>query len=128
MLGAAHSAANPLTARFGVVHGQAVGMLLPHVVRFNGEDLETRASYAELAKSAGVAGGGDSNEHALQALLARLESLLKLAGFPHSFADCGVKRDAIPALAEDAAKQWTATFNPREVTAEDFARLYESAF
>ena len=35
MLGAAHSAAKPLTARFGVVHGEAVGMLLPHVVRFN---------------------------------------------------------------------------------------------
>ena len=37
MLGAAHSAANPLTARFGTVHGNAVGILLPHVVRFNEE-------------------------------------------------------------------------------------------
>src|SRR5205809_2548601 len=36
MLGAAHSAANPLTAHFGIVHGQAVGMMLPHVVRVNG--------------------------------------------------------------------------------------------
>ena len=35
MLGAAHSAANPLTAHFDVIHGQAVGMMLPHVVRFN---------------------------------------------------------------------------------------------
>jgi len=28
MLGAAHSAANPLTAHYGIVHGQAVGMML----------------------------------------------------------------------------------------------------
>ncbi len=35
MLGAAHAAANPLTARFGLVHGTAVGLMLPHVVRFN---------------------------------------------------------------------------------------------
>ncbi|MBI98515.1 MAG: alcohol dehydrogenase, partial [Verrucomicrobiales bacterium] len=38
MLGAAHSAANPLTAHFDVIHGEAVGLMLPHVVRFNGED------------------------------------------------------------------------------------------
>src|SRR5690606_25520674 len=31
MLGAAHSAANPLTAHFDVVHGWAVGIMLPHV-------------------------------------------------------------------------------------------------
>jgi alcohol dehydrogenase len=33
MLGAAHAAANPLTAHYDIVHGQAVGMMLPHVVR-----------------------------------------------------------------------------------------------
>ena len=38
MLGAAHSAANPLTAHFGITHGQAVGMMLPQVVRFNALD------------------------------------------------------------------------------------------
>src|SRR5216117_2008671 len=35
MLGAAHSAANPLTAHFNLIHGHAVGVMLPHVVRFN---------------------------------------------------------------------------------------------
>ena len=37
MLGAAHALANPLTAHFGIAHGQAVGLMLPHVIRFNGE-------------------------------------------------------------------------------------------
>ncbi len=35
MLGAAHACANPLTAHYGVTHGVAVGVVLPHVIRFN---------------------------------------------------------------------------------------------
>ncbi|MEY4691253.1 MAG: hypothetical protein RIT19_1578, partial [Verrucomicrobiota bacterium] len=38
MLGAAHSAANPLTAHFGIVHGAAVGLMIPQVIRFNAAD------------------------------------------------------------------------------------------
>src|SRR5262249_1885937 len=32
MLGATHACANPLTAHYGITHGVAVGVLLPHVV------------------------------------------------------------------------------------------------
>ncbi len=39
MLGAAHALANPLTAEFDVPHGQAVGLMLPHVIRFNGAEV-----------------------------------------------------------------------------------------
>jgi len=31
----AHAAANPLTAHYGITHGVAIGILLPHVIRFN---------------------------------------------------------------------------------------------
>src|SRR5207249_2605584 len=55
MLGAAHAAANPLTAHFGIVHGQAVGLMLPHVVRFNGQDPLIRHAYAELASAPEIA-------------------------------------------------------------------------
>jgi alcohol dehydrogenase len=48
MLGAAHSAANPLTAKFGVVHGEAVGVMLPHVIRFNSALGEIAAIYESL--------------------------------------------------------------------------------
>jgi alcohol dehydrogenase len=128
MLGAAHSAANPLTAHFGVVHGQAVGMMLPAVIRFNAHEPIARRAYAELASAPEIACVSDGEAEAVEALVARLEKLINLAGMPRSLADCGVKRDAIPMLAAEAARQWTATFNPRKVTAEDFARLYEAAF
>lgn len=128
MLGAAHSAANPLTAHFGVVHGQAVGLMLPHVVRFNAEDAATRRAYAELASAPEIACVSEGEAQAVDALIARLNKLLNVAGMPRSLADCGVKRELIPTLAAEAAKQWTATFNPRRIDAEDFVALYETAF
>ena len=122
MLGAAHSAANPLTAHFNIVHGQAVGMMLPAVVRFNAADPAARRAYAELAGDAQPDGAGDGQ------LDARLDGLLNLAGFPRSLADCAVPRSAIPMLADEAARQWTAAFNPRKVAVQDFVKLYEAAF
>jgi alcohol dehydrogenase len=128
MLGAAHSAANPLTAHFGIAHGQAVGMMLPHVVRLNAEDPSARRAYAELASAPEIACVSDGEAEATTALVRRLEELLNLAGMPSSLAECGVKREAVPTLAEEAARQWTAVFNPRKVGVEDFVRLYHAAF
>ncbi len=128
MLGAAHSAANPLTAHYGIVHGQAVGIMLPLVVRFNGGDLTIRRAYAELASAPEIACVSEGPDAAWEALIARLESLLNLARIPRSLADCGVSRAEINTLAHEAAHQWTVRFNPRPMTEEDFVRLYEAAF
>ena len=116
MLGAAHAAANPLTAHFRIVHGQAVGIMLPWVVRFNAENSETACLYEALH------GGG------IGRLISRLDWLLNLAGMPRSLGECPVNPSAIPSLAAEAAKQWTATFNPRPLAEADFARLYQAAF
>ena len=70
----------------------------------------------------------DGIESAVRALVARLEALLNAAEIPRSLADCGVPRDSIPMLAAEAAKQWTANFNPRAVSTADFVGLYEAAF
>jgi alcohol dehydrogenase len=128
MLGAAHSLANPLTAHFDVIHGQAVGMMLPHVVRFNAEDQGTRGIYRELAVAADIVKPSATAEEAVAALVFRLNAHLSEAGMLPSLAACGVTEDAIPMLSEEAAAQWTAQFNPRPVTAEDLAGLYRAAY
>lgn len=128
MLGAAHAAANPLTAHFNVVHGVAVGVMLPHVVRFNAQHELTATAYAELASAPEIAYASEGVDVAVDALVARLEGLLNAAHMPRSLAECGVRRSMIPTLAEEAAKQWTASFNPRTVTVKDFVGLYEQAF
>lgn len=128
MLGAAHSAANPLTAHFGIVHGQAVGMMLPLVVRYNSADPGALQAYAELASAAEIAKLIDGATSALEGLIARLESLLNLAKMPRTLGECGVAADDLPVMAEEAAKQWTANFNPRPLAVSDFKDLYEAAF
>lgn len=128
MLGAAHSAANPLTAHFDIVHGEAVGLMLPYVVRFNAEDPLALQAYAELASAPEIACVSDGLEAAVQALIARLESLLNAAGMPRSLEEAGANQAFIPQLATEASKQWTANFNPRPIHRDDFVRLYESAF
>jgi alcohol dehydrogenase len=127
MLGAAHAAANPLTAHYGIIHGQAVGMMLPHVVRFNGKDPAALKAYAELASAPEIACISDGLDEALEALVHWLEVLLDLAQMPRSLATCGVERSMIPTMANEAAKQWTATFNPRPISEDDFRRLYDAA-
>ncbi|PYM11503.1 MAG: alcohol dehydrogenase [Verrucomicrobia bacterium] len=128
MLGAVHAAANPLTAHYGVVHGEAVGIMLPHVIRFNAKDTVTKRAYAELASAPEIACVSDGLDAAVEALIARLELLLNAAQIGRSLADLGVKRSKIKVMAEEAAKQWTASFNPRSVAAKDFEDLYDAAF
>lgn len=128
MLGAAHSAANPLTAHFNVVHGAAVGLMLPHVVRFNASgDETTRRAYAELASAPELAAVGGGVEPAIEALVARLEAILNQAGIPRSLDEAGVNPVEIPRLSAEAAKQWTARFNPRPCGIPEFQSLYERA-
>lgn len=127
MLGAAHSAANPLTAHYGTVHGIAVGVMLPHVIRFNAENETARRGYAELASAPELACVSDGEEYAVESLVRRIEALLNLAEMPRSIADCGVRESDIPKLAEEAARQWTASFNPRQIAVRDFVALYQAA-
>jgi alcohol dehydrogenase len=123
MLGAAHSAANPLTAHHDVVHGLAVGLTLPHVVRFNSRVAEE--DYRELLALGGWAPG--AGESAGETLARWLEGILEMTGLPRRLREVGVASDECLALSEEAARQWTAQFNPRPVSALDFLEIYRGA-
>ncbi len=125
MLGAAHGLANPLTAHCGLAHGQAVGVMLPHVIRFNAEVVSRE--YDDLWKLRGTAEAAHDGAPA-EALAALVVSLTRRAGLQTSLAACGVDRSALPALAEEAARQWTTTFNPRPASAAALLELYHQAW
>lgn len=114
MLGVAHSCANPLTAHYGTTHGVAVGLMLPHVVRFNAQSCGDL--YAELDPA-----GAES-------LADRLAAMVALAGLPTRLRDCGVAESILPLLAAEADAQWTARFNPRPVTEVELLGLYRAAW
>ncbi len=127
MLGAAHSMASPLTAHHGFAHGQAVGMMLPIVVRYNSSLPEARSRYAALARASGLCPSDAADGDATESLIARLLALLEVAGFERSLASCGVTADAVDDLAAEAARQWTANFNPSKVDEADFRDLFAIA-
>jgi alcohol dehydrogenase len=126
MLGAAHALANPLTAQKGVIHGQAVGLCLPAVMTYNQEDLNSAKIYADLARIAGLADSSTSDQQANGLLLEKVIRLREFAGLPTSLSavDCVVSE--LPKLSQDAADQWTGTFNPRPLKESDWLKLYQS--
>ncbi len=127
MLGAAHAMANPLTADFDIAHGQAVGMMLPHVVQFNAECDETSLEYANLAKACGIAPPEAATAEATEFLLTMIRNILKQSDMPISLRECDIPDDAIESLAKGANRQWTAQFNPRAVSEQDFRDIYQAA-
>jgi alcohol dehydrogenase len=123
MLGAAHACANPLTARYGTVHGVAIALMLPHVVRWNASACSSR--YAELAEAAGLEA---EPARAAETLARRLEELRRAGGLPARLREAGVERRDLPQLAEDAARQWTGRYNPRPLDAAGALEVYECAY
>jgi alcohol dehydrogenase len=117
MLGATHACANPLTKNYGMTHGVAIAVMLPHVVRWNtGVVCE---SYEELATEARLATPED--------LARRLEHLATFGALPRSLGALNISKPDLPMLAEEAAKQWTGGFNPREWNQEGAMEVYEAA-
>lgn len=126
MLGAAHALANPLTAACGIAHGQAVGLMLPHVVRFNGG--QCGGWYQELLQASAGAPGMPEVQDGVEGLAAFVTALLGQAGLATHLSECGVEEQRLPELAADAARQWTGTFNPRPAREADFTAIYRQAF
>ena len=118
MLGATHACANPLTAHYRTTHGVALAILLPQVVRWNAEVAGTR--YAELVGSS----EGDASEE----LAKRLQELAAAGDLPSRLSTVGVPKDNLEMLAEEAARQWTGSFNPRAFNASGALEVYRWAY
>jgi alcohol dehydrogenase len=123
MLGACHACANPLTAHYGLTHGIAIGIMLPHVIRFNASAVG--GLYADLVQEVGLLNGDPTA--AGEILAERITSLMRATGLPTTLSACEISREILPVLAEEANQQWTARFNPRPVTQADLLHLYEAA-
>lgn len=124
MLGATHACANPLTARYGTAHGAAIAMLLPSVVRWNeravGDRYETLLNLSSASHKT-------SDLTPTEALARRLETLTAAGSLERDLSRIVEKSD-LPALAAEAAEQWTGTFNPRPFNKDGAMEVYSCAF
>lgn len=125
MLGATHACANPLTARYGTAHGEAIAMLLPSVVRWN--ESVAGDQYAMLLNWSSAA-GGRNDVSATEALAQRLEELAEAGGLRNNLRTAGVSETDLDALASEAAEQWTGTFNPRPFNKDGAIEVYQCAY
>ncbi len=125
MLGATHACANPLTTHYQTVHGAALAMLLPSVVRWNGPVAAQR--YAELLKLSSV-NEEPGTEEPVERLARRLEQLAMSGGLHRNLSSAGISRADLPMLANEAATQWTGSFNPRQFDVAGALEVYERAY
>ena len=123
MLGACHACANPLTAHYGLTHGIAIGIMLPHVIRFNARAVGPL--YGDLGHELGIVNG--DWEAAAEALAKRISHYMQLAGLPTTLSACGVSKGILQVLADEASEQWTGKFNPVPVGFGELLKLYEQA-
>ncbi len=125
MLGVCHACANPLTAHYGLTHGIAIGMLLPHVVRFNAAAVG--GLYGDLAHEVGLLNGDGAA--AGEALARRVTELLARGRVAD--ATVGVRRQfgaSSRCWPRKPTSSGPARFNPRPASETDLQHLYEAAY
>ena len=113
-LGGAHALANVLGEKH-LHHGTLIGVLLPHVLRFNQRYAKQRAT--ELASVANA--GSDLAEW--------VASLVSELGLPNRLGQLGVSCDEIPVIARRAVDDHLARTNPVPLSVGQFESLLRDA-
>ena len=125
-LGIVHSMAHQLGAVYDTPHGIANAILLPTVMRFNGVVCADR--FREIITHLGRTDAYDMNDQdVINTFVWMIEELSKSVGVTQTVKDTGCKEEDIEMLADKAMEDPCKPGNPREVTKEDFIRLYREA-
>ena len=125
-LGIVHSMAHQLGAVYDTPHGVANAILLPTVMRFNGVVCADR--FREILINIGRQDAKDLNDQdVINTFVWMIEELSKSVGVTQRVSDVGCKEEDLEMLADKAMEDPCMPGNPREVTKEDFIRLYREA-
>ena len=127
-LGIVHSMAHQLGAVYDTPHGIANAMLLPTVMRFNGEDPATAQRFREILVNIGRPDARDLNDQdVINTFVWMISELSKAVGITTTIKDYGAKEEDFEMLAEKAMNDPCKPGNPRDVSKEDFIELYRKA-
>jgi len=141
-VGLNHALAHAVGARFGIAHGRANAIFLPHVLRYNAS-LPSKfmpaagysayvapEKYAQIAWILGIAGKSETSRR--ERLFARVDELLAEVGEPRSLAAVGVDREefdaAIPDLAKAAFSDPSIRTNPRIPLVVEIVGLLQAGY
>ena len=127
-LGIVHSMAHQLGAVYDTPHGIANAMLLPTVMRFNGENPETAQRFREILCEIGRPDAANLNDQdVINTFVWMISELSKSVGVTQKITDYGAKPEDFEMLAEKAMEDPCKPGNPREVSKEDFIELFRRA-
>ncbi len=141
-VGVNHALAHAFGARFGVAHGRANALMLPHVIAYNAsvpmkflpspyqKGYVAHKKYATIADLLGL--GGHTIDEKVKNLVAATEQLLDQLGFPHSIADLGISKEeferAMPDLTKIAFDDPSWRSNPRMPLMSELTDLFWKAY
>jgi len=125
-LGIVHSMAHQLGAVYDTPHGIANAILLPTVMRFNGEVCANR--FREILVNIGRPDAAHLNDQdVVNTFVWMISELSKSVGITQTVTDVGAKEEDFEMLADKAMQDPCKPGNPREVSREDFINLYRQA-
>ena len=141
-VGLNHALAHAVGARFGIAHGRANAIFLPHVLRYNAS-LPTKfmpapgysayrapEKYAQIAWILAIK--GKSEEDRRERLFERIEELLRTVQEPRSLAELGIAASdfeaALPELAKAAFSDPSIRTNPRIPLLREIVALLEAGY
>ena len=141
-VGVNHALAHAFGARFGVAHGRANALMLPHVIAYNAsvptkflpspyqKGFVAHKKYATIADLLGL--GGGTIEEKVKNLVAAIEQLLDQLEFPRSIAALGISKEefehAMPDLTKLAFDDPSWRSNPRMPLMSELAELFWEAY
>ena len=141
-LGINHSLAHKLGAEFGIAHGRANAILMPHVIRYNAtkpskfnafpkyQHFIADERYAAIARHLGLK--ANTTEEGVESLVNAIYDLAKKLNIPMSIRENGVDKKDFEAkvdyLADKAFEDQCTTANPKLPLVTELADVYRNAF
>ncbi|MFT7650718.1 MAG: alcohol dehydrogenase class IV [Candidatus Poriferisodalaceae bacterium] len=117
-VGATAALRHQLGGGAGLPHGEASTIVLPHVLRWNGD-----AARPVLDRIAGRLGVGDAN-----GLIVKIEQSIAALGLPARLSEVGIDASSLAAVAQHAASEASARRNVRPVDAAGLREILDSAY
>jgi acetaldehyde dehydrogenase/alcohol dehydrogenase len=140
-VGVCHALAHAVGARFGIAHGRANAIFLPHVLRYNASlpskfmpapgytTYVAPERYAQISHVIGLGGHGQADRR--ERLFARVDELLATLDEPRTLAEAGVARAeldaALPDLTRMAFADPSIRTNPRIPLVTELTGLLQAA-
>ncbi|MCU0268146.1 MAG: bifunctional acetaldehyde-CoA/alcohol dehydrogenase [Acidimicrobiales bacterium] len=140
-VGVNHALAHAVGASFGIPHGRANGIFLPHVMRYNAgvptkfmpaPGYATYVAPEKYATMGWVLFGGKSEAERRERLFRRVDELLERVGIPRTLREAGVREDdfeaALPEVARAALLDPSLRTNPRMPLVGELVGLLRAAY